>query len=520
MNDYYRNYIRGLVSEATRIARDHREFREEVKEPSPSCPVEHALWATVGDSMFQMSVNPADFRWRLAATEFLASLADKLIEKEDKQQLSPDEADRLCQDCIDSLLNRIRQEERQNEEKTKDKEGSADDNQEEQDGNVSGDTIQRRFLDDGPREGFGIWDFRQHSKDGGNDDASMIREMLDGMRLFGQEDADAKDEEDTDDDSEDDGNDIDDSSQDEPEDFSGGGSPANFGGEQSVSERRRIENTFLRTLPKGLLKLAKLIGRTGSVGLQSTGSFLTASKSDIEGITTGDNLSSLLPSEIAKLSCPATETVFYRDFVEKRLQVFASASSSVHPVNHHDGPVIICVDTSGSMTGWKMKTAADLTLAVIIIAQRRHRKVLVVNYSSGHDCMVVKNIHRQRYEVTGFLYSSSFGSNDEDGMFRWLFDDVLPGMGAFDTADTLCISDFGWSWISDDTLDIIGKMKKKGMLFYGLNVEQCNDMEYVDFDEMGKVCDSLWHYDGKECIETSVMKEQKKAGKAKKNARK
>ena len=136
MNDYYRNYIRGLVSEATRIARDHREFHEEVKEPSPSCPVEHALWATVGDSMFQTSVNPADFRWRLAATEFLESLADKLIEKEDKQQLSPDEADRLCQDCIDSLLNRIRQEERQNEEKTKDKEGSADDNQEEQPGHL------------------------------------------------------------------------------------------------------------------------------------------------------------------------------------------------------------------------------------------------------------------------------------------------------------------------------------------------------------------------------------------------
>ena len=515
MNDYYRNYIRGLVSEATRIARDHREFHEEVKEPSPSCPVEHALWATVGDPMFQTSVNPADFRWRLAATEFLESLADKLIEKEDKQQLSPDEADRLCQDCIDNLIRRRRSEENQKGKEQKDGEDGDDGKVQGNGGDGSCDPTTRRIRDCGSLEGFGVWDKdRQNSRDGGSDDASMIREMLDDMKLFGQEDADAKDE-----DSEDDGNDIEDSSQDEPEDFRGGGSPANFGGDQSDTERRRIENTFLRTLPKGLLKLAKLIGRTGSVGLQSTGSFLTASKSDIEGITTGDNLSSLLPSEIAKLSCPATETVFYRDFVEKRLQVFASASSSEHPVNHHDGPVIICLDTSSSMTGWKMKTAADLALAVIIIAQRRHRKVLVVNYSSAYDCMAVKNIHRQRNEVTKFLYSSSYGSNNEDGMFRWLFDDVLPGMGAFDTADTLCISDFGWSWLSDDTLDIIGKMKKKGMLFYGLNVERCNDMEYIDFDEMGKVCDSVWHYDGNECIETSVMKEQKKAGRAKKNSR-
>lgn len=44
-------------------------------------------------------------------------------------------------------------------------------------------------------------------------------------------------------------------------------------------------------------------------------------------------------------------------------------------------------------------------------------------------------------------------------------------------------------------------------------------MEYDDFNEMGKVCDSLWQYDGNDCIETSVMKEQKKDGKAKKNAR-
>lgn len=515
MNDYYRNYIRGLVSEATRIARDHREFHEEVKEPSPSCPVEHALWATVGDSMFQTSVNPADFRWRLAATEFLESLANKLIEKEDKQQLSPDEADRLCWDCIDNLIRRRRAEENQKGKEQKDGEDGDDNDREEQDGNDSGGIIQRRFLDDGPREGFGMWDFRPHSKDGGNDDASMVREMLDGMRLFSQEDTGRKSDEDADEDSEDEDNDTederDDSSREEQKDIPHGGSPANCGGENKAAERRRIENRFLRTLPKGLLKLAKLIGRTGSVGLQSTGSFLTASKSDIEGITTGDNLSSLLPSEIARLSCPATETVFYRDFVEKRLPVFASASSGKHPVNHHDGPVIICLDTSSSMTGWKMKTAADLALAVIIIAQRRHRKVLVVNYSSGYDCMAVKNIHRQRHEVTDFLYSSSFGGNNEDGMFRWLFEDVLPGLGAFDTADTLCISDFGWSWISEDTLDIIGKMKKKGMLFYGLNVEKYSDMEYVDIDEMGKVCDSVWHYDGKECIETSVRKEQKKA---------
>lgn len=276
-------------------------------------------------------------------------------------------------------------------------------------------------------------------------------------------------------------------------------------GSGNQMEIRQIENRFLSKIPNGLLQLAKRIGRTGNTGFHTYGKFLTASKSDIAGITTGDNLNSLLPSEIAKLSCPDTENIFYRDFAEKCLQVFASASSSEHPQEHHEGPVIVCLDTSSSMIGWKVEAATALTMAVAIIAQRRQRKVLIVNYSDSHEMMEIKNIHKQFRELSKFLSRAGRGGNSENSMFHWLFEEILPVSKKFSSGDVLCVSDFGWEFLSDETKELIHSEKSKGMLFYGLNVGQCHPENHSlfteDDDQMLSVCDSLWHYDGKVCHE-------------------
>ena len=67
------------------------------------------------------------------------------------------------------------------------------------------------------------------------------------------------------------------------------------------AEQQKRENLFLKSIPESLKKLAMLIGRAGEEEMGTKGRFLTASKSDIEGITVGNNLSALLPSEVAML---------------------------------------------------------------------------------------------------------------------------------------------------------------------------------------------------------------------------
>ena len=276
-----------------------------------------------------------------------------------------------------------------------------------------------------------------------------------------------------------------------------------IGAGNSKEENLRRENRFLRSIPKDLLKLAKLIGRSGSVDFKPSGHFPTAAKSDITGITIGDNLSSLLPSETALLSCPATQPTFYHNYVEKRLQIFASASSGNAPVTHQDGPVIICLDTSGSMRGEKVEIACNLTMAITIIAQRRKRDVLVVKYSDWHFLLKVTKLSRQREDLEKFLSSYQGRGNAENELFRWLFKDILPNEKAFDTADILCITDFGWKPLNDYTIKLIESFKRKGMIFYGLNVL---GFEKWSFDSMTTVCDSLWKWSSNHLEEMNTQK--------------
>ena len=276
-----------------------------------------------------------------------------------------------------------------------------------------------------------------------------------------------------------------------------------IGAGNSKEENLRRENRFLRSIPKDLLKLAKLIGRSGSVDFKPSGHFPTAAKSDITGITIGDNLSSLLPSETALLSCPATQPTFYHNYVEKRLQIFASASSGNAPVTHQDGPVIICLDTSGSMRGEKVEIACNLTMAITIIAQRRKRDVLVVKYSDWHFLLKVTKLSRQREDLEKFLSSYQGCGNAENELFRWLFKDILPNEKAFYTADILCITDFGWTPLNDYTIKLIESFKRKGMIFYGLNVL---GFEKWSFDSMTTVCDSLWKWSSNHLEEMNTQK--------------
>lgn len=277
-----------------------------------------------------------------------------------------------------------------------------------------------------------------------------------------------------------------------------------IGAGNSKEETLRRDNKFLRSIPKDLLKLAKLIGRSGSVDFKPGGQFPIAAKSDITGITVGDNLNALLPSETALLSCPATQSAFYRNYVEKRLQVFASASGGKTPVIHQDGPVIICLDTSGSMCGEKVDVACALTMAITIIAQRRGRDVLVVKYSDWHTLFKVTKLSRQRADLEKFLSVYQGSGNAENELFRWLFKEILPKEKAFDTADILCISDFGWEGLEWEAIGLIESYKRKGMIFYGLNVMDGREPEWF-WDKcsytMTQVCDSLWSWKGGRLVE-------------------
>lgn len=285
-----------------------------------------------------------------------------------------------------------------------------------------------------------------------------------------------------------------------------------FGIGGGAGMRQKQEQTLLTRVPPTLIELARRIGRSTLSGGETNGKFLRASKSDIAGIMTGNDLNCILPSELALMAAKQTENIFYKNYVTRSLQLFASASYESHGKKHHDGPIIICLDTSSSMHGEPMAVAAALTFAICIIAQRRKRPVVVVKYSNSHEYFILSNLDKDKKPLLAFLSELGMGGNDENGMFKWLFGELLTDTSNYQNGDVLCVSDFGWMPITQDVMEIITRQKKNGMKFYGLNVLTDSNMEFCSIlqnmydysDEYSpkQVCDSLWEYHNGICRET------------------
>lgn len=271
-----------------------------------------------------------------------------------------------------------------------------------------------------------------------------------------------------------------------------------FGRGKAEEEVRKEENQILKKIPVSLKKLARMIGRTGGFDTEMGKTFSRASKSDICGITVGDDLNSLLPSEIAVLSDARTQDVFYKNYAEKRLQVFASASSGEQKKQRQDGPVIICLDTSSSMNGEPARIARMLAIAVSIYAMRRRRKVMVIKYSNTHKIETFTKRRADRSRLMKFLQWTGVGGNSENRMFEDIFENVLPQEPKFDAADILCISDFGWETLNTKVKELIANAKSDGMKFYGLVVGHNSWMGYRHENAI-QVCDSKWQWIKGEC---------------------
>ena len=280
---------------------------------------------------------------------------------------------------------------------------------------------------------------------------------------------------------------------------------------------------------KELIRLAKMIGRGG--GEESgykRGKFLHAGKSDIAGVTIGNDIGAALPTEVALLGSKQTENIFYDRYVKNRLQVFGSASFVKAKSTKKVGLIFLCVDTSGSMMGEPEQMAKSLSWAVAGIAQKDKRPVCLVNYSWSVSFFMLTDIKKQRKNLLKFLSLSYGGGNNEDMLFSFIFE-KFPKTRYFraikenlDGADLLVISDFQWMGLDKETTEIISKEREKGMRFYSLGIgsaqhfrnvlnmfEEDNNSNFHDGNKFYAECDFKFAYSRGKCTEIKVSGSKK-----------
>ncbi|MBZ7980739.1 VWA domain-containing protein [Campylobacter sp. RM12642] len=172
-------------------------------------------------------------------------------------------------------------------------------------------------------------------------------------------------------------------------------------------------------------------------------------KAEITGITLDNKIENIVPSELALLG-GEFEIVFDLKYVEKRLLCFESVEYEkiegledieieVEKQESDKGPMILCVDFSGSMSGECEHIAKAVTLYMAKQAMNEKRECYIITFSTN-----IKTIHLSKnatiFDVISILQMNCSGGTDPfiaiKHAIKKLKEDSLK------KADILMISDF------------------------------------------------------------------------------
>lgn len=251
-----------------------------------------------------------------------------------------------------------------------------------------------------------------------------------------------------------------------------------------------------------LKEILRMMGREKEMNTKEEDSTLTRyiplllahskSKEEIEGIRTGDDLNTLLPTEVAWLSDPKTELFFFQKFASKQLQLFASKPPSIQQKKTEqktqkkprlqEGPMIICLDTSSSMMGRPERISKSMVMQILQTAKRKNRKCFLITYSVHAKALdISKPEHWSKVKL--FLKNQFTGGTDGEYMLAFALDALKTDN--YSMADVLIISDFEFNLPLSTTRKRMEEEQEKGTRFYGLQIGKVHS----GYD---KVLDRIW----------------------------
>lgn len=208
-----------------------------------------------------------------------------------------------------------------------------------------------------------------------------------------------------------------------------------------------------------------------------------SSRCDIEGITVGDDLNALLPIELAHCADKELESLFIYKYLTRKLQTFRYKSEIMQPARRLEtkpakrkGPMIVCLDTSGSMAGKPERIAHSLLIKLLEIADRQQRNCFLIAFSvSIHPI----DVRKERARLLEFFSKTSCGDTDATRMMEATFR-LLQSKKEYMNADILWVSDFKIPQVSSRLTDIIQQYREAGTCFYGLQIG-ITDNEWESF---------------------------------------
>ncbi|TQK06960.1 VWA domain-containing protein [Herbaspirillum sp. SJZ107] len=247
------------------------------------------------------------------------------------------------------------------------------------------------------------------------------------------------------------------------------------------------------------IDLSERIERVASVVPTSIHVPDISSREEIVGIRLGRDIEHVLPSELALLADPDTALLFDLKYVESGLMCFdmqgiqrihrhveTEEERRIQEAEQH-GPMMICVDTSGSMNGTPETVAKAVTLFLAAKSREQKRPCYLINFSTGIDVLEL-GADVGLEAVLRFLQMSFHGGTDVAPALEHALDKMEEE--AYRNADLLVISDFIMSALPERTLARIDGRRGHGNRFHSLVVGDC----YMT-QRLKSFFDNEWVYD-------------------------
>lgn len=246
-----------------------------------------------------------------------------------------------------------------------------------------------------------------------------------------------------------------------------------------------------------LEELFKKVGRTadtnGNENIRTTTGMNEkmphATKSDINGISQGRDFGALLPSEWAQYLDAETEDIFLQKYCTGQLQTFQYQSTILNPINSLQikrastcGPLVVCVDTSGSMVGQPERIAMSLLMRLSELCTNKQRECYLIGFSVNATPIEISS---NRGALLDFFNHHATGNTDSQHMLDCLFN-ILNTKGKYVGADALWITDFRIPIPPLHYLQEIEKIRQRGTKFYGLQIGIAENRWVKYFDDIYK----------------------------------
>ncbi|MHA1950664.1 MAG: VWA domain-containing protein [Candidatus Thorarchaeota archaeon] len=242
---------------------------------------------------------------------------------------------------------------------------------------------------------------------------------------------------------------------------------------------------LLKKIPQ-LKELADRLGRYHSLMGEKIWDPTAHGKSEVFSVERSGDIERVLPGELVQLGYPTTKYLFYSKLADKSLLTYELRGEGwTQPEKEERGPVVICIDTSGSMSGLPESIAKAVSLAVAKEANSQSRNVHMILFGSRNETkeFTFNKSENAVQSLLDFLNLSFGGGTDFDSALRAALEKLSDD--EFRLADVLFITD-GYGEIANMNEEI-GKVKKyQGTRIFTLLIESEN------FDATQSISDETW----------------------------